>query len=220
MYTPRQGNTVDQSPQQGFTLLEIMVAMVVLTLIMTASFGALRLGERSWETGLERSGKTETLRTVSGVLERLVSQILPMQWQQNNDKFLAFEGDSHQLRFIGPAPSHNGSTGLFEYTLALIPDATNAQLMLYYRLHDPDRSDFAEQGSDRQQVKLVDELRSVLISYYGAPQDKPNVREGWHERWSKEAENYPRLIRIQLAAGNQQDQWPDLYLPVRTALEK
>ena len=54
-------------PRAAFTLLEIMVAMTILTLIVTAAFGALRLGERSWESGLRHSTETETLRTVSGV---------------------------------------------------------------------------------------------------------------------------------------------------------
>ena len=63
---------------RGFTLLEIMVAMVVLSLIVTTAFGALRLGERSWEAGLARSGETETLRSVAGVLQRQFNQTLPL----------------------------------------------------------------------------------------------------------------------------------------------
>ena len=202
--------------QPGFTLLEIMVAMVILTLIVTASFGALRLGERSWETGLERSARNETLRSVSGVLERLVSQALPVQWKDATVSRLAFDGAPESLRFIGPAPSHNGSTGLFEYTLNLLPGARDSRLMLYYRLHDPDRDDFAEPGSDRQQVTLVEELRSARFSFFGDPTDK-GEKPGWHERWNNEAKAYPQLIRISLEASDPRDQWPELYLPLRTA---
>ena len=48
--------------KSGFTLLEVMVAMVVLTLIMTSAFGALRLGERSWEAGLARATESSRRR--------------------------------------------------------------------------------------------------------------------------------------------------------------
>ena len=203
---------------QGFTLLEIMVAMIILTLIVTASFGALRLGERSWEIGLERSAKTETLRSVSSVLSRLLSQAIPIEWQLQGKKQRAFEGSSQQFRFIGPAPAHNGATGLFEYTLALLPGARDSSLMLYYRLHDPDRNAFAEDDSERQQVVLVEDLERGAFSFYGEPEAR-GAKPDWHDFWSAESAAYPQMVRINLEANAEQDRWPDLYLRVQAEAE-
>ena len=196
--------------EAGFTLLEILVAMVVLALIMTSAFGALRLGDRSWEAGHARATETETLRTVSGVLQRQFKQVLPLTWKQDAETFLAFNGDDGRLRFIAPAPLHRGATGLYEYTLVAekVTDSTN--LVLYYRLHDPDSNGFSPDGSDRQRVLLVAGLKAASFAYFGN-QTKDDPAQ-WHSQWSNEAEYFPRLVQARLVAMDEQRQWPQLNL--------
>jgi len=201
--------------EAGFTLLEIMVALVVLSMIMTTAFGALRMGERSWEAGLARASETETLRTVSGVLQRQFKQVLPLSWTEDTQTTIAFSGAREQVRFIAPAPQHHGSTGLFEYTVVVEPYEDNAQLVLYYRLHDPDSTGFQPDSSDRQRVLLVDELSTASFSYYGSPVvgDPPL----WHSHWNNDAEAFPQLVRARLVANT--GAWPELVLALHTDLE-
>lgn len=210
---PEDANSHDQS---GFTLLEIMVAMVVLTMIVTTAFGALRLGERSWEAGLKHTAKTETLRSVTGALQRLFNQTLPISWTNNTETTIAFGGNHEQLRFIAPAPLHYGATGLFEYTLAVELDADNKRLMLYYRLHNPDSPGFEANDVDRQEVMLVNELNTVNLRYYGSPiaKDPPQ----WHMLWTSKAETFPLLVHIQIVPLSQRESWPDLFLTLHTGL--
>ena len=204
--------------EAGFTLLEVLVAMVVLAMIMTTAFGSLRLGERSWEAGHARSSKTETLRTVAGVLQRQFNQILPLSWIEDAKTTIAFNGSSEQLRFIAPAPQHHGATGLFEYTLMVEALANSARLVLYYRLHDPDSNGFSADSSDRQRVLLVDALKSASFVYYGSPlaDDPPQ----WHSQWNLDAELFPKLVQARLVAKTGQQPWPELNLVLQTQLAK
>jgi len=205
---------------KGFTLLEIMVAMVVLSLIMSTAFGALRMGERSWEAGLARSTETETLRTVAGVLQRQFNQILPLTWIENAQTFISFSGDQQQLRFIAPAPLHHGATGLFEYTLVMETDSGKAQLVLYYRLYDPGNEGFSPDHSERQRMLLVDDLSTASFSYYGSPIAGDPLR--WHSQWSTKAEAFPRLVRARLGTdtGTGPRPWPDLMLVLQSELTR
>ena len=200
---------VRRAGQYGFTLLEVMVAMVVLTLIVTSAFGALRLGERSWEAGHARASQTETMRTVAGVLQRQFNQMLPLRWSVDTEKTIAFSGTTEQVRFIAPAPLHHGSTGLFEYTLVTENADEATRLILYYRLHDPDMNGFAPAGSDSQRVVLVDSLRSVSFAFFGAPtkEDTP----AWFFEWRMEAEAFPQLVQARVVTDDDQA-WPDLVL--------
>jgi len=204
--------------EAGFTLLEIMVAMVVLTLIVTTAFGALRMGERSWEAGLARSGETETLRTVAGVLQRQFKQVLPLSWTEDAKKTIAFNGDLEQLRFIAPAPQHHGATGLFEYTLVAEADDSSTRLVLYYRLHDPDVNGFQPEGGDREKVLLVDELKMASFAYYGSPVAVEPPQ--WHSQWNADAETFPQLVHARLVAHEGQRQWPELFLALYTDMAK
>lgn len=215
--THRVRNTpahVSRYCEAGFTLLEIMVVMVILAMIVTAAFGALRLGERSWEAGLSRADKTETMRTVSGLLQRQISQVLPLTWTEDSQTYLAFSGTRERMRFIAPAPQHEGDTGLFEFTLASEPHENGFRLVLYYRLVDPDKKGFQPDSGDRQRVMLVDELKTATFSYYGSPLtgDPPH----WHSQWETDAETFPRLVRVRLDMHTDRRQWPELLLALHT----
>ena len=217
-YPRRSTRPQPRHGEAGFTLLEIMVAMVVLAMIVTTAFGAVRLGERSWEAGHTRSTETETMRSVAGVLQRQFNQILPLTWTQDTETTIAFSGTREEVRFIAPAPQHRGSTGLFEYTLLVEADGDNARLVLYYRLHDPDNDGFAPDGSERQRVLLVDQLKAASFAYYGSPvADDP---QDWHSQWSADAEAYPQLVHARLVTHDQQRQWPELFLALQTGLVK
>ena len=209
----------------GFTLLEIMVAMVVLSLIVTTAFGALRVsepsimrqGKRRIVVELDkptRSGETETLRSVAGVLQRQFNQTLPLVWTEDKEKTIAFRGNSEQIRFIAPAPLHHGSTGLFEFDLVAETDDSGGRLVLYFQLHDPDSNGFMPDLADRQRVLLVDDLRSAEFRYYGAPvaDDPPR----WHRFWSSEAEAFPQLVQARFESGS--GPWPDLVFALPTEL--
>ena len=204
--------------ETGFTLLEIMVALVVLSMIVSTAFGALRMGERSWEAGLARTGKTETLRTVAGVLQRQFNQALTLTWTEGAETTIAFSGSREQVRFIAPAPQHHGSTGLFEYTLVLEPLEDGAQLVLYYLLHDPDSTGLQAGGSDRERVLLVEDLKTASFSYYGSP--VANDPPLWHSQWNNDAETFPRLVRVRLVTYEGQRPWPELVLALHTDLNK
>ena len=88
----------------GFTLLEVLVAVVIMAVIMTTAFGALRLGGRSWEAGVTRASDNESFRAVADLLRRQVSQVIEMRWPDDRENLIAFEGTSGQLRFVAPAP--------------------------------------------------------------------------------------------------------------------
>jgi general secretion pathway protein J len=194
----------------GFTLLEIMVAMIILSLIVTTAFGALRLGERSWEAGIARSDETENMRTLAALLQRQISQLLPLTWTVDTRKKLAFSGTHDRMRFMAPAPLHRGATGLFEFTLAASRQGNATRLVLDYRLHDPGMDGFQPEESDRQQVLLVDEIETAAIAYYGSRKTGDPPR--WHTDWSSDDEAYPQLVRVRLTSGPAQPPWPELLL--------
>ena len=123
----------------GFTLLEVLVAVVIMAVIMTTAFGALRLGGRSWEAGVTRASGNESFRAVAGLLRRQVSQVIPMRWPSDDtEKRIAFEGTSAQLRFVAPAPQQYRDAGLFEYGLIVQRDGLDTNLLLSYIPFNPD----------------------------------------------------------------------------------
>lgn len=106
-----------RSPQRGFTLLELMLGMTILTLVMAALFGILRSGMRLYESGTDMVELYQTgriaLRTVTDDLQfALASHNF---WQpgeeiriESPDQILAMMGgmgvierDPGAIRFLG-----------------------------------------------------------------------------------------------------------------------
>jgi len=201
----------------GFTLLEVLVAMVIMAVIMTTAFGALRLGGRSWEAGIARASGNETFRTVADLLQRQVSQVIPMTWPDDTEKRIAFEGTPNQLRFIAPAPQQYQQAGLFEYSLTAQRQGLDTKLVLFYIPFNPDAEVFQTLAS-QQQVLLVEGLESVVFDYYGSLTNigtHPTTSSEpprWHQRWDADAQNFPDLVRLRMEVSEGQQPWPELYL--------
>lgn len=205
--------TPGRSAEAGFTLLEIIVAMLVLAMIMTTAFGALRLSDRSWEAGIKRAGEAEQLRTTADLLRRQFNQLLPLHWIVDTERRIAFKGDRTRVQFIAPAPQHHGATGLFEFTFSAEADEDDIRLILNYTLHDPDQTQLGPPDSGRR-VRLVERLKSVELEYYGT--STGDESPAWHPQWSSEEESYPELVRLRMERESGMPQWPELILSLRT----
>ena len=203
----------------GFTLLEVMVAIVVLSIIMSTAYGALRLGARSWEAGVTRALETGDIRTAAGFLQRQISQAVAMTWPEDVDGRITFSGKRDLLQFIGPAPQQQEYAGLFEYSLAVKTEEYRTPLVLSYVPFNPGGEEFQTPGPDQQQV-LVQDLQDVSFDYYGVKAvtgaRTANAVARWHRDWADDALQSPVLIRIRVLADPAQQQWPELLIPMRS----
>ena len=59
---------------QGFTLLELLVAITLLGLLMAALLGGLRLGARVWETGEDRLDASARIQVVQDFLRQRLAE--------------------------------------------------------------------------------------------------------------------------------------------------
>src|SRR6056297_1017842 len=104
------GNNISR-PQRGVTLVELLVALVLLSFVMSAVYGALRMGLRSWEAVQLRSGENAEARVVRNLLRRQLDTLVPLSPPDNAvGQRLAFEGDRTGFRFVG-AWSHPARSG-------------------------------------------------------------------------------------------------------------
>lgn len=198
--------------QQGFTLLELLVVISILTLMMTASFGALRLGNRSFEAGISRADQTEHFRATVDLLRRAFSQLVPIIHEFDGETVSSFIGNDERIRFIAPAPQNGGDAGLFVYTISSQRIDDGQQLVLSYAPYDPGRKEFNYRPVSRHQV-LIKSLSDIRFAYYGAtdPDDTPD----WHAEWLAADDAFPRMVRILPVPLGETAAWPDLSFVIR-----
>ena len=202
-----------QSTQMsGFTLLELIVVISILTLIMTASFGALRLGNRSFEAGVNRAGQTEQVRATTDVLRRQFAQLVPVVHEVGDEIVSSFIGDVEQIRFISPAPQSGQAAGLFVYMITARPIDDMKQLELSYAPYNPGRESFDYASVSRRQI-LIAPVADIQFAYFGATD--PDDDAEWHSGWVAEDNAFPRIVRILLTPADDTSPWPDLSFVIR-----
>lgn len=203
-------------PAAGFTLLELLVAMVIMAMIMTTAIGSIRAGNRSWQAGLDRADDVEEVRAVAEFLRRQLGQTVPLTWEDDTHKIrLAFAGDNQRLQFIAPAPQSLGGAGLLVYTLLIENRLDRSKLRLSFRLYDPSSNEFTYSPADPH-TTLVTNAGPATFEYFGAP--AVDRTRDWQPEWPADAEYYPQLVRFRAEAVEGSTGWPVLVLPIRARL--
>ena len=141
------------SRQAGFTLLEIMVAMLLLGVIVTASVSLLFINIRGWDALVTDSERTLDEALINNRLREALRYLQPLIWQDGGERRLAFAGESERIHFVSRAPLQHRTGGFFEYLLIQESDSENRRrLVLYYAPYHPDQTEFRlpQEGERRQ----------------------------------------------------------------------
>lgn len=196
--------------QTGFTLLELLVAIMVLSMVMTAAFGAVRVGSRSFAAGVLHADETAEIRAIANLLRHQFRQLLLITRVENRRDFIAFTGDRYHVQFVGPAPDSASGAGYLVYRLTAEPSAETSRLILNFAPFDPGSDEFTIPGNSGREL-LTNRLSRVTFDYFGAHDER--TQAAWHTEWPADSARLPLVVRMHLTSSGQQ--WPDLLFRVR-----
>ncbi len=180
----------------GFTLMELLVAMTLLGILMTALFGSLRLGARVWEASdrvLKHEGEAMAIRSF---LNDRFEQAMPVVLLRDDGRSdIIFAGERSVLRFASTMPESVGF-GPYIIELVLTPGREQqeaADLSIRWRLAA--HSGVPEADDVKQRI-LVNDVAALALGYFGAKEGE-NEAPAWHGAWHGQ-ERLPDLIRLDL----------------------
>jgi prepilin-type N-terminal cleavage/methylation domain-containing protein len=76
----------------GFTLLELLLSVIIISFIILIVVGALRLGFRSVEAGEKKAESLERVRNAITILESQIQSEIPLSYYENAEKKYYFRG--------------------------------------------------------------------------------------------------------------------------------
>ncbi len=195
----------------GFTLLELLVSLVLLSLVMTTVYSGLRLAGKGVDTGSAISEQVQAMRTTRMVLRRITQQIQPVLVQSSeNRRQVYFEGTSTQMRFLARTPAALAVGGLYAMELVVIARGDAPTLVLRQKLFHPDNEGFGPESGLSDETEVLGPNAAITFRFYGAL--KPRTVATWHQSWQK-AQRLPSLIELSVVPA-QGPAWPPLVLEI------
>lgn len=188
-----------ESGPPGVTLVELLVAMGVLSLIAVLLLGGMRLGLRIWESGDEQQGFEQRLERADGFLRQLLGESSIALGQAPAPQAASdwgFRGAPAALSFTAPLPYQLGSAGRYVFELAGHHAGDGIDLVLAWNRMTPAPSGAAGGPAAANQTVLLADIRAVHFAYFGRLPSEAAM--GWHEDWSG-LNGLPALIRIELS---------------------
>jgi general secretion pathway protein J len=185
--------------KNGFTLLEILLVVSLLSLITASIAGGIHLGTRSWEASRsgalidEVEGAARSLRTL--ISKTSLVRMAALSASPTDPAIAVFFGNSNSLRFLslsegfafwgGPTLTDIG----FDYAEG------GSSLSVWTSLYRPDDSIKVNQSAMKK-TTLIDGVVSFRLSYFGAiNQGQPS---SWNDTWTNR-EDLPKLISFTLS---------------------
>ncbi|MEO8808726.1 MAG: prepilin-type N-terminal cleavage/methylation domain-containing protein [Rhodanobacter sp.] len=194
----------------GFTLLEILAALVLLALLLLGVYSGIATASRSVRSGTAAIERVDQLRSAQQFLRRELAQSVPEPiGHTGRGEPIYFRGSAREMRYVAPLPGYLGQLGPQLQQLQLVDDGHGGlRLELRLALLPPDGQPARPLGEPQV---LFDHIRQGSFSYSGV--DTRGAGVPWSPEWSDDR-ILPLLVRIELQPQGR-DRWPRLAVPLR-----
>ena len=199
---------------RGFTLVEVLIGLTLVTLVLLGLLSALRTFGIAGTRLDAHTSQGEEIRIVSGFVRQVLGSATPVLRPLRADGAQApvLAGDDHSLSWLGVMPARQGGGGLHVFTLALQDHDGARALVLHFQPYLPPRlppgTTAYPPASARQQRVLVAGLEGFSLAYQGLGE------RAWVASWDDEAA-LPARIMLRIAAAG--EAWPDLVVAIPAA---
>lgn len=190
--------------QRGFTLIEMLAALSVASLLVGLVYGAVRIGQRSVSAMDAQIEQSDIMRIGWEFLHDALSRALPMPNPEDDEDETSFGGTTKVLTFVADMPAYVGPGGLMRITLGIDEAATQSQLVLTRQRYEPYEELSTEQPVQR--AVLIEALDHLEIGYFGRLEGDEVA--GWHDEWLG-YDTLPNLVSIDVQPAGAKA-WPRL----------
>ncbi len=180
---------------KGFTLVELLVAISLFSLIALLLFSGFRFADRGWEVSKSQLAEIEQVRGLHQFLQQYLQSSYPLSIQVDRQRQLVFEGDSQQLGFVANMPAHLGPPGLYRLQIEIEEEAEKKALNLTRQLMHPDYEATGNDGLNKEST-LIDNLEDIEFAYIAA--NSINQQQEWLSHWDNPS-SVPALVRVRLS---------------------
>jgi general secretion pathway protein J len=181
----------DDCGDGGFTLVELLVAIALLSLLSVILLSSVRFGLTAWERGAAHVDRVDRVQLVQSFLRHSIEDAYPLFSIAGDGRGrVDFAGTPASLQMLSPVSRALGSGGRARLTLALSRGEAGFDLVVTVA------HELAPEGRGEIKKVLLSSVQSVNLSYFG--RSGSERADGWRGRWMEEP-RLPKLVRIEVS---------------------
>jgi general secretion pathway protein J len=201
----------------GFTLIELMVALLLMAGISSILYGSLSLAARSWDGGEAKADQVSDMRSTLTYLRTQLSEQYPQRMWKTPEVQLLFGGEHDEMRYAAVLPQRVAGGGVYYFRLAVMRNGDKSQLVQERLIPDPSALQEPE-FRDADRSVLANDIAELKISYFGRDSNASELDgPSWRDRWD-DRQRLPLLVRVDVKPVKGAS-WPSLLVEPRRAPE-
>jgi prepilin-type N-terminal cleavage/methylation domain-containing protein len=191
-------------PKNGFTLIELTLAMTLAVMIVTLLYAAFYMGYRAMEKASSRSELSQRLRSIESFLGGYIRSAFPYR-ESSRGSNIFFSGEQDRLTFISALSIGMGGRGMSRVIISWSDEEGGALILeeeIPVRLPSEEEEEKENGAGYRNRMVLWQGVRELRIEYL----DPKREGEEWAEEWDgKERRVLPRAVRVGLRGEGQEE---------------
>jgi general secretion pathway protein J len=199
----------------GFSLLELLLAMVLMSMLLALAYGGLRASTQATEKGQQILDDSNRIRMAHQFIRRQLTQTLPLAFEEDEDQQtrVVFRGERNRIRYVAQMPGYLGHGGPQVQELEFTPGENGLELVLSHALLQGFDESFLY---ERDPIFLMDKIQSASFSFLGI--DENGEMSNWSESWDDES-ILPTAVSLEIEFVEEvYIDWPMLATSVRIDL--
>jgi len=196
----------------GFTLVELLLAITLMSILLALTYSGLRAATRSSERGELMLAAGGEMRASHQFVRRQLNQMLPLPFEvsaSDDEVRIVFAGDARSIQYVAPMPGYLGSGGP-QVQLIELTSGSDGVLQFSHALLQGYEE---ERLFDRDPVILLEGVKSGGFEFLELDEEGEPI--GWTSSWDQQ-EFLPVAVRLNVEfAGDVQMLWPELVAGVR-----
>ena len=199
--------------QRAFTLIEVLIAITLLSIMMGLLFLSLKICADSWQKGEAKLARISEIAITSQFFQHYLTAAKPLtlESQKKTGELsapLLFQGNKHSVRFAVALPASAARTGVQIFTVYKQQEQLKVSITSLFP------NNLAKQSTNDELVLLTG-VSDFSLTYFGSTELLANNKNpaSWQEDWIAKKEQ-PRLIKISLSLTDGQF-FPDMIINLR-----
>ncbi len=195
----------------GFTLIEVLIGMSLLSVMMVLLLSSLRICIQNWDAGEKKIADVNQLAVLQKFFTGYLQGIRPLQDNFSLDEpVFSFQGDNGNLQFVASMPASAGRMGLQFFRIGLQPaKETEGNLIMvsiapFFPLMEGEEWKLEE-------VVVLEQVKKLEFNYFGSLEiGEPGA---WETEWVG-IDHLPELVQVVIELENG-EVWPPFIVAPR-----